>query len=80
MHMQEGTHKEMPLPAELIVDRAPGFLTEAGMFSDVRQREVVSSKEIKLINDEAKNPRDVGWFNGEGVIVFWNEGHVIVSI
>ena len=36
MHVQGGTHEEMPLPVELIVDGAPGFPTEARVFSGVR--------------------------------------------
>ena len=35
VHVQGGTYEEMPLPVKLIIDRAPGFLTEPGMFSGI---------------------------------------------
>ena len=41
MHAQGGTHEEMPLPANLVVDGAPRFLAEAGMCFGVVKGEVM---------------------------------------
>ena len=70
----------MPLSVKPIVNRSPGLLTEAGMFPGMRQREAVSLKEVQLINCEFKDPRNVSWSNGEEVVVFYDEGHVLVFI
>ena len=65
----------------LVVDGAPSFLAEPGMFSGVRQRETVLSEEGELIDSESKNPGDVNWSDGKGrIVVFRNEGHVVVTI
>ena len=68
----------MLLPVELIVDRAPRFLTEARVFPGMMQRNVTLSKEVKLVDSESKDPGDISWFNKEGVVVFWDERHVIM--
>ena len=74
MYTQGGIHKESLLPVKLVMN---GF-AEAEMFSGVRQREVVSLKKAKLIDGKSKDPGDVSWFNGKEVVVFSDEGHVVV--
>ena len=73
-----GTHKEMPLPVCSVMDGAPRFLAEAGMCFSMIQEEVVLSKELKLVDSESENPGDDVWFDGKGVVVFCNKGHVVV--
>ena len=38
----------------------------------------MSSKEVELVDGEPKDPGDVSWFNDVGIVVFWDEGHVMV--
>ena len=76
--MQGGTHKEMPHPAISVVDGAARFLTEARVGFCVVEVQVVALKIIKLVLSEAQLPGDVASADGEGVVMFWNEGHGIV--
>ena len=78
MHLQGGIHEETPLPVCSVVDGAPGLLAEAGVGFSVVQGEVGQLKELELVDSEFQDPGNISWFNGEGVIVCWDEGHVIV--
>ena len=57
------------------MDGAAGFLTEARVGLRVVEVEVVVSKIIELVLSEAQFPGDVAPADGEGVVVFWGEGH-----
>ena len=63
MHLQGGTHKEMPLPVVLVVDGAPRFLAEAVMSFDVVKGEVTESKILELVDSESQNPGDINGSN-----------------
>ena len=78
MHVQEDTHEEMPLPILLVVNGAPELPAKVGVYLGMVQGEVVSLRELKLVESEFQNPGDIGWSDGEGVIICWDEGHVIV--
>ena len=36
------------------------------------------SKELKLVDGESENPGNDVRSDGEGVVMFWDEGHVLV--
>ena len=73
--MQGGTHKEMPHPAVLVMDRAAGIFAEVRVSFGVVSVELVEAKEFELVFSEAQLPGNVGPMDGKGVIMFWNEGH-----
>ena len=76
-HVQ-GTHKETPLPAILVVDGAAGLLTEAGVSFGVVKVEVVELKVFELVDGKAQSPGNVCPLDGEGVVVCWGEGHGVI--
>ena len=76
--MQGGTHEEMPLLPILVVDGAAGLLTEAGVGFGMVKIEVVKSKVFELVFGETQFPGNVCPPDGEGVVMCWGEGHVIV--
>ena len=78
MHLQGGTHREMPLPVVSVMDGAPRFLTEAGVSFGVVKGEVTELKVFELVNGKSQDPGDINQSDGEGIIVCWNEGHVVV--
>ena len=59
MHLQGGTHEETPHPVVLIVDRAAGLLTEAGVGFSVVKVEATKSKVLELVFGEAQFPGNV---------------------
>ena len=62
----------------LIVDGAAGFLAEASVGFGVIEVKVVEAEEFELVYHEAQFPRDIAPPDGEGVVVWLNEGHGIV--
>ena len=76
--MQGDTHEETPRPAISVVDGAAGLLTETGVGFCMVKVEVVALKIIKLVFGETQLPGDVVPVDGEGIVMFWNEGHGIV--
>ena len=68
----------MPCPAVLVVDGAAGLLTEAGVGFGVIEVKVVKSKVFELVFGEAQLPGNINPPDGEGVIVWSNEGHGVV--
>ena len=78
MHLQGGTHKETPRPAVLVVNGAAGFLAEASMGFGMVKVKVVEAEELELVYSEAQFPRDIAPPNGEGIIVWLNEGHGVM--
>ena len=76
--MQGGTHKETPCPAILVVDGAPRVLAEARVGFHVVEIEVVVLKVSELIFGETQFPGEVAPAEGEGIVVFWDEGHGVV--
>ena len=59
VHLQGGTHEETPRPAVLIVDRATGLLTEAGVGFSMVKVEVAKLKVFELVFGEAQFPGNV---------------------
>ena len=78
MHQQRGTHEETPRPAVLIVDRATGFLTEAGVGFSMVEVKVVEPKVLELVFGEAQFPGNVCPPDGKGIVMCWDEGHGVV--
>ena len=76
--MQGGTHEETPRPAVLVVDGAAGFLTEASVGFGVIKVEVTEAEEPELVYGKTQFPRDITPPDGEGVVVWSNEGHGVV--
>ena len=76
--MQGGTHKEMPRPAILPMDGAAEFLAETGVGLSVVEVKVVASEVVKLVFGEAQFPENITPADGEGVVMFDDEGHGIV--
>ena len=68
----------MPHPAVLIVDGAAGFLAEASVGFGMVKVKVAEAEELELIFGEAQFPRDITPPDGEGIVVWSNEGHGIV--
>ena len=60
------------------MDRAAGFLAEASVGSGVVKVKVVEVEEPELIYGEAQFPRDITPPDGEGIVVWLNEGHGVV--
>ena len=77
-HAQGGTHEETPLPAILVVNGAAGLLIEAGVGFGVVEDKVVESEEFELVFGETQFPGNVNPPDGEGVVVSWGKGHVIM--
>ena len=76
--LQEGTHKETPRPIVLIVDRAAGLLTEAGVGFGMVKVELMEVEVLELVYGEAQFPRDVSPPDRKGVVVCSDEGHGVV--
>ena len=76
--MQGGTHEETPRPAILVVDGAARVLAETGVGFRVVKIEVVVSKVSELILGETQFPGEVAPVEGEGIVVFWDEGHGVM--
>ena len=57
---------------------APGFLAEARMCFGMVQGEVVELKVLELVDSESQEPGDVSRFDGKGIVMCWDEGHVVV--
>ena len=76
--MQGGTHEETPRPAILVVDGAAGFLAEASVGFGVINVKIVEAEESELVYGEAQFPRDITPLDGEGVVVWSNEGHGVM--
>ena len=73
--MQGGTHEETPRPAISVVDGATLSLTEGRMGMGVFEGELVEAKVFELVFGEAQLPGNVGRADGEGIVVFDDEGH-----
>ena len=65
----------MPHPAILVMDGAAGLLAEARVDSRVVKVKVVASKVVKLVLSETQFPGNVTPADGEGVVMFNDEGH-----
>ena len=59
----------MPLPAILVVDRAAGLLTKAGVDFGMVEVEFMESEVFELIDSEAQFPGNVCPADGEGVVM-----------
>ena len=68
----------MPCPAILVVDGAAKVLAEARVGFRMVEIEVVVSKVSELILGETQFPGEVAPVEGEGIVVFWDEGHGIM--
>ena len=62
----------------LVVDGTARFLAEARVGFYVAEVKVIASKVIELVFSEAQFPGDVTPADGEGVVMFWDEGHGVV--
>ena len=60
------------------MDGAAEFLAEASVGFGMIKVKVVETEELELIYSEAQFPRDITPPDGEGVVVWSNEGHGIV--
>ena len=76
--MQGGTHEETPCPAILVVDGAARLLTEARMGFRVVKVKVVELEVLELVLSEAQFPGDIAPVDGEGIVMFWDEGHGVM--
>ena len=76
--MQGGTHEEMPRPAISVVDGAALSLTEGRMGMGVFEGKLVEAKVFELVFGEAQLPGNINPPDGEGIIVWLNEGHGVV--
>ena len=65
----------MPRPAVLVVDGAAGPSAEERVSVGMFKGEFVEAKVFELILGEAQLPGDVSPADGEGVVVFDDEGH-----
>ena len=68
----------MPRPAILVVDGAARLLAKAGVGFCVVEVEMVTSKVVELVLGEPQFPGNIAPADGEGVVVFDDEGHGIV--
>ena len=50
MHLQGGTHEEMPLPVCLVVDGAPGFLAKTKVGFGMVPGKVVELEVLELVD------------------------------
>ena len=78
MHAQRGTHEEMPLPASLVMDGAPRFLAEASVCFGMVQGDVMELKVLELVDSESQEAGDISLFDGEGIVMCWGKGHVVM--
>ena len=62
----------------LVVDGAAGFLAEASMGFGMVEVEVVELKVFELVLGETQFPGNINPPDGEGIIVWSNEGHGVV--
>ena len=60
------------------MDGAARLLTEARVGFCVVKVKVVMSEVFELVFGEAQFPGDVAPADGEGVVMFWDEGHGVV--
>ena len=60
------------------MDGAARLLTEARVGFCVVEVEVIAPEVLELVLSEAQFPGDVTPANGEGVVVFWDEGHGVM--
>ena len=65
----------MPRPVILPMDGAVGLLAEAGVGLCMVEVKMVTSEVVELVFGEAQFPRDVTPVDGEGVVMFDDEGH-----
>ena len=68
----------MPRPAVLVMDGAAGLLAEAGVGLHVVKVKVIALKVVKLVLSEIQFPGDVTPVDGEGIVMFWGEGHGVM--
>ena len=68
----------MPLPAISVVDGAARFLAEARVNSGVVQGKTLLMKKFELVDGESQDPGDVNGSDREGIVMDWNEEHVVV--
>ena len=57
------------------MDGAPVFFTEGRVGMSMVEGEFIETEVFELVFGEAQFPRDVGWADGESVVVFDDEGH-----
>ena len=76
--MQGGTQEKMPRPVVLVMDGAAQLFAKAGVDFGVVKVEIMETKEFELIEGEAQFPGNVSPPDGEGIVMFWGEGHGIV--
>ena len=69
MHLQGGTHEEMPLPVGLVVDGALRLLAKAGVSFGVVKGEVAELEVFELVDGESQDPRDIGRSDDGGVVM-----------
>ena len=62
----------------LVVDGAPRLLAEAGVSFGMVKGEVAELEVLELVDNESQDPGNVGWFDREGIIMCWDEGHVVM--
>ena len=67
--------EEMPHPVILLMDGAACLLAKAGVGFCMVEVKLVTSEVVELIFGEAQFPGDVIPADGEGIVVFDNEGH-----
>ena len=60
------------------MDGAARLFTETGVGFCVVKVEVVMSEVVELVFGEAQFPGDVAPADGEGVVIFWDEGHGVM--
>ena len=65
----------MPRPVILVVDGAARPFTKGRVSVGVIEGEFVEAEILELVHSEAQFPRDVSWADGEGIVVFDDEGH-----
>ena len=68
----------MPHPVILVVDGAARFLVEASMSFGMVKVKVMEMKEFELVKGETQFPRDISPPDGEGIVMWSNEGHGVV--
>ena len=68
----------MPHPVILVVNGAARLLTVAGVSLGMVKVEVVELKVFELVLGETQFPGNVNPPDGEGVIVWSNEGHGVM--
>ena len=61
------------------MDGATELLAEAGVSFCVVEVKVIVSEEVELILGESQFPGDITPVDGEGIVVFDDEGHGVVT-